>query len=41
MEHFEKLALDAALWFQYLDDIFLVWPYGSEQLQNFLNHLNT
>jgi hypothetical protein len=25
----------------YVDDTFVVWPHGSEQLQNFLNHLNS
>jgi hypothetical protein len=37
MEHFEKLALDS-LWLWYVDT-FVVRPHGSEQLQNFLNHI--
>jgi hypothetical protein len=46
MEHFEELALDSAqhkpsLWLRYVDDTFVVWPHGPEQLQNFLNHLNS
>jgi hypothetical protein len=45
MEHFEKLALDAApykpsLWLQYVDDTFVIWPHGTNQLQEFLDHLN-
>jgi hypothetical protein len=46
MGHFEKLALDSAqykplLWLRYIEDIFVVWPHGSERLQNSLNHLNS
>jgi hypothetical protein len=46
MEHFEKLALDSAqhkplLWLQYVDDMFVVWLHGPEQLQDFLSHLNS
>jgi hypothetical protein len=44
MEHFEKITLDSAqhkllLWLFYVDDTFVVWPHGPEQLQNFLSHL--
>jgi hypothetical protein len=46
MELFEELALDSAqykpsLWLRYIDDIFMVLPHGSEQLQNFLDQLNS
>jgi hypothetical protein len=46
MEDFEKLARDSAqhkpsLWLRYLADTFVAWPYGPEQLQNFLRHLNS
>jgi hypothetical protein len=46
MENFEKMALDSAqhkpwLWLRYVDDIFVVWPHGPEQLQNFLSHVNS
>jgi hypothetical protein len=46
MEHFEKLALDSALykpalWLRYVDDTFVVWPHGPEQLHNLLGHRNT
>jgi hypothetical protein len=42
IEHFEKLAFDSAqhkpsLCLQYVDDIFVVWPCGPEQLQNLLS----
>jgi hypothetical protein len=41
MDNSEKLALYSAqhkpsLWLQYVDDIFVVWPYGPEWLQHFL-----
>jgi hypothetical protein len=37
MENFEKLALDLALlkpslWLQYIDETFVVWSHGPEQL---------
>jgi hypothetical protein len=46
MEHFEELALDSAqykpsLWLRNVDDIFVVWPHGSERLQNVLIQLNS
>jgi hypothetical protein len=34
MDRFERLALDSALWLRYIDDIFVVWPHGPEQIQN-------
>jgi hypothetical protein len=39
MEHFEKLALDSAqhnpsLWLRYVDDMFALYPHGSERLQD-------
>jgi hypothetical protein len=45
-EHSEKLALDSAqykpsLWLQYVDDTFVVWLQGPEQLHNFLSHLSS
>jgi hypothetical protein len=45
MEHFEELSLDstqhkASPWLWYIDDIFVVWSHGPEQLQNFLSHIN-
>jgi hypothetical protein len=46
MAHFEKLAFHSAqlkpsLWLLYVEDKFVVWPYGPEQLHNFLSHLNS
>jgi hypothetical protein len=46
MENFEQFALDSAqhkplLWLRYVDDTFVSWPHGPEQLQNFLSDLNT
>jgi hypothetical protein len=46
VEHFEKLALDLvqykpSLWLWYVDDTFVVWLHGPEQLQNFLSYLNS
>jgi hypothetical protein len=46
MEHFNKMALDSArhkqslqLW--YVDDTFVVWCHGPEQLQNLLRNLSS
>jgi hypothetical protein len=46
MEHFKKMALDSTqhkpslrLW--YVDDTFLVWCHGPEQLQNLLSNLSS
>jgi hypothetical protein len=46
MKHFANFALDSAqnkpfLWPHYVDDKFAALPNGSEQLQNFLSHLNS
>jgi hypothetical protein len=46
LEHFENLALDSALhkpslWLRYVDDTFVVWLRGPEQLQNFRGYLNS
>jgi hypothetical protein len=46
VEHFEEIALDTAYykpakWLRYVDDTFVVWPYGPEKLQKFLDHLNS
>jgi hypothetical protein len=45
MEHFEQLAVSLAhkkpaYWYRYVDDTFVVWPHGKEELQEFLKHLN-
>jgi hypothetical protein len=46
MEWFEKKALDTCakkptLWLRYVDDTFVIWPHGKEELQKFLQHLNS
>jgi hypothetical protein len=43
MEDFEEVALSRATynptcWFCYVDDTFVIWPHGLEELNNFLNH---
>ena len=45
MEKFEIEALHAAvirpkLWLRYVDDTFVIWNYGDEQLRDFLSFLN-
>jgi hypothetical protein len=40
--YFENRALDSALhkpllWLNYVDDTFVAWPHGPDQLQNFLS----
>jgi hypothetical protein len=46
VEHLEKVALESSqhkslLWLCYVDDKFVAWPHGPEQLLNFLSHLNS
>jgi len=45
MEHFEQQAISTASsrpthWYRYMDDTFMVWPHGEEELHDFLIHLN-
>jgi hypothetical protein len=45
MEDFEKKATEQAAhksvcWFRHVDDTFVIWPHGQENLAEFLNHLN-
>ena len=45
MEHLEETALRTAplqptLWLRYVDDTFVVWPHGHEELQHFHEHIN-
>ena len=45
MEAFEERALQSArlapkLWTRYVDDTFVVWPHGDEELEQFHDHLN-
>ena len=32
--------LQPTLWLGYLDDTFVVWPHGHEELQHFHEHIN-
>jgi hypothetical protein len=46
MEHFEQQALSRApriptQWYRYVDDTFVVWPHGEEELREFLDQLNS
>nr|XP_060615668.1 uncharacterized protein LOC132765391 [Anolis sagrei ordinatus] len=46
MEHFEEQALETAtkkptIWFRYVDDTFTIWSHGEEELNRFLDHLNS
>jgi hypothetical protein len=46
MEHFEKQAISSAgkkqtRWYRYVDDTFVVWPHGKDELHTFLKHLNS
>jgi hypothetical protein len=45
MEHFEQQAISSAekkpaRWFRYVDDTFLVWTHGKDELEEFLKRLN-
>jgi hypothetical protein len=45
MEHFERQALSLVIkkpthWYRSVDDTFVVWPHGKDELQEFLKHLN-
>ena len=46
MENFEATALDTATlkpkcWYRYVDDTFVIWPHGRENLYTFLKHINS
>ena len=45
MQDFEEKALNQATlkptcWYRYVDDTFVIWPHGKENLTDFLEHLN-
>ena len=45
MEDFEEKALNQATlkptcWYRYVDDTFVIWPHGKENLTEFLEHLS-
>ena len=46
MEEWEAERLRTALlkpncWFRYVDDMFVIWPHGTDTLEDFLNDLTT
>ncbi|XP_046397983.1 uncharacterized protein LOC124164734 [Ischnura elegans] len=46
MEKFEAEAINTydkkpKKWLRYVDDTFIIWPHGTEELDRFLNHLNS
>jgi hypothetical protein len=46
MQFYESIALESCeqkpkLWVRYVDDTFVIWPFGAESLPEFLNHLNS
>ena len=46
MGRFETKALDGwplkpTLWLRFIDDIFMIWPHGRDELDNFIKYLNS
>ena len=48
IEHLEEIVLQTAaahltyrLWLRYMDDTFVVWRHGQDELERFHEHLNT
>jgi hypothetical protein len=46
MEHTEHQAISSVIkkptrWYRYVDDTFVGWPHGKDELQEFLNTLTT
>ncbi len=46
MIYFEKKIIDTfslkpKIWLRYMDDIFVIWSYGIDELNNFLSHMNS
>ncbi|GJQ86455.1 hypothetical protein Trydic_g10362 [Trypoxylus dichotomus] len=45
MEEFERRAMDSyelkpKMWLRYVDDTFVIWPHGEEEINGLLQHLN-
>ena len=46
MDHWEKYFLSTCrfgpwVWFSFLDDVFIIWPHGPQELDSFLGALNS
>jgi hypothetical protein len=46
MEHFEKQAISSVVkkptsWYRYVDDMFVLWSHGKDELERLLKHLNS
>ena len=46
MGNFEQLAIENAplkpfVWWRYIDDIFMIWTEGEDNLKTFINYLNS
>ena len=46
MEHFEQMAIETAqrqlsLWVRFVDDTFVIWSHGRNEVNEFLTHLNS
>ena len=40
-KHVYTYPTQPKVWLRYIDDIFLIWEHGQEELQNFVEHLNS
>ena len=46
MGNFEQLAIENAplkpvVWWRYIDDIFMIWTEGEDNLKTFINYINS
>ena len=39
-EFLARYPLSLMVWWRYIDDIFMIWPYSREELYSFINDLN-
>ena len=39
--HVYTYKLKPLIWKRYIDDIFMIWQYGADELKNFVKHLNS
>ena len=40
-EYFKKTGLKPYVWYRYIDDVFFIWTYGPETLNDFLTYVQT